>query len=91
MLKGCRVQILRRVFQFFQQSKFKTLQLFVPNRKRLGATLSECTFSLKKCTSLERFLQDRTTSRLHFEKTRNKLDSSGIARETRKSSSSTMK
>jgi hypothetical protein len=35
MLGGCRVQILRRDFQFFQQSKFKILQLFVPNNKRL--------------------------------------------------------
>jgi hypothetical protein len=33
-----------------------------------GATLSECTFSSKKRTSLKILLQDRTTSRLHFEK-----------------------
>jgi hypothetical protein len=35
MLGGCRVHILGRVFQFFQ-SKFKTLQLFIPNSKKLG-------------------------------------------------------
>jgi hypothetical protein len=56
-----------------------------------GATLSECAFSLKKRTSLKIFLQDRTTSRLHFERTRTKLDSPGKTRETRRSSSSTMK
>jgi hypothetical protein len=35
MLGGCRVHILRRDFQFFQQSKFKTLYFFVSNSKRL--------------------------------------------------------
>jgi hypothetical protein len=71
MLGGCRVHILRRDFQFFQQPKFKNLQLFVPNSKRLGAILSECTFSLKNHTSLGRLLQGRTTSMLHVERTRN--------------------
>jgi hypothetical protein len=56
-----------------------------------GATLIECTFLLKKHMSLKRLFQDRTTSRLHFERTRTKLDSSGKAGETRRSSSSTMK
>jgi hypothetical protein len=41
--------------------------------------------------SLERLLQDRITSRFHVERTQNKLDSSGKAGETRRSSSSTMK
>jgi hypothetical protein len=45
----------------------------------------------KKRTSLKRLLQDRTTSRLHFERTQTKLDSPGKAGETRRSSSSTMK
>jgi hypothetical protein len=71
MLGGCRVHILRRDFQFFQQPKFRTLQLFVLNSKRPGAILSECAFSSKKRTSLGRLLQDMTTSRLHVERTRN--------------------
>jgi hypothetical protein len=45
---------------------------------------------LKKRTSLKGLLQNRTTSRLHFVRTQ-KLDSPGKARETRRSSSSTMK
>ena len=32
MIGGCN----RRGFQFFEQLRFKTLQLFVPNSKRLG-------------------------------------------------------
>jgi hypothetical protein len=32
MLRGCRVHILRRDFQFFQL-EFETLQLFVPNKQ----------------------------------------------------------
>jgi hypothetical protein len=41
--------------------------------------------------SHKRLLQDKTISRLHVERTQNKLDSSGQAGETRGSSSSTMK
>jgi hypothetical protein len=56
-----------------------------------GATLSEYTFSSKKHTSLRRLLQEKTTSRLLFERTRTRLVSPSEARETRRLSSSTMK
>ena len=48
-----------KVYSSFEQLRFKTLQLFVPNSKGSGATLSECTFFKKKRTSLRRLLQDR--------------------------------
>jgi hypothetical protein len=56
-----------------------------------GATLSGCPFSSKKRTSLKRFLQKKTTSRLLFERTRTRLVSLSEARETRRLLSLTMK
>ena len=44
MLGGCN----RRGFQFFEQLKFKTLQLFVPNSKRLGGYTQWVHFFLQK-------------------------------------------
>ena len=57
MLGGCN----RRGFQFFEQLRFKTLQLFVPNSKRLiGNTLGSGT------TTCSKLLLGRTNrTRLH--------------------------
>jgi hypothetical protein len=55
------------------------------------AILSEYIFSLKKHTSLRRLLQEKTTSRLLFERIRTRLVSPSEARETRRLSSSTIK
>ena len=93
MLGGCN----RKSFYLFAQLRFKTLQLSVPNSKRLegytqtgifkqhkdsrpsnflfqiargsGATLSECTFSLKKHTSPKGLLQDRPLQDLMTKRT----------------------
>ena len=63
---------LRRLPQdnsFSNNIRFKTLQLFIPNSKRLGATLSECTFFFKKRTSPKRLLQDRPLQGLSTKRT----------------------
>jgi hypothetical protein len=52
--------------------------------KGSGATLSECPFSSKKRISLRGFLQEKTISRLLFERTRTRLVSPSEARETRR-------
>jgi hypothetical protein len=49
-----------------------------------GATLSECPFSLKKRTSLRGFLQEKTISRLLFERIWTRLVSPSEAKETRR-------
>ena len=59
-LEGCN----RRGFQFFEQLRFKTLQLFVPNSKRLGGYTQWVHFFLRKSAHhLDRSLQDLTTKR----------------------------
>jgi hypothetical protein len=54
-LGGCRVHVLRECFLFFS-GKFieKTLQLFVPNSKRLRGYNQWMNFFVKKCTPLGR-------------------------------------
>jgi hypothetical protein len=79
------------IFNFSNEKNSRPFNFLFQIARGSGATLSECTFSSKKCTSLKRLLQDKTTSRLHVERTRTKLDSPGKARETRRPSSSTMK
>jgi hypothetical protein len=82
------------IFSFSNNKNSRSSNFLFQKVRGSGATLSECAFfeeNSKKRTSLKRLLQDRTTSRLHFERTRTKLDSLGKARETRRSSSSTMK
>jgi hypothetical protein len=72
MLRGYRVHILRRDFQSFSTIKIQDPTTFLFQIERgSGARLSECAFSSKNHTSLGRLLQDRTTSRLHFERTQN--------------------
>jgi hypothetical protein len=79
------------IFSFFNNQNSRPSNFLFQIARGSGATLSECTFSLKKRTPLKRLFQDRTTSRLHVERIRNKLDSSSKAGETRRSSSSTIK
>jgi hypothetical protein len=79
------------ISSFFNNQNSRPSNFLFQIARDLGATLSECPFSSKKRTSLKRLLQDKTTSRLHVERTRNKLDSSSKAGETKRSSSSTMK
>ena len=49
--------------EFSNNIRFKTLQLFVPNSKRLGATLSECTFFFEKAHVTNKTSSRQTTSR----------------------------
>jgi hypothetical protein len=79
------------IFSFFNVKNSRPSNFLFQIARDSGATLSECPFSSKKCTSLRRLAQDRTTLRLHVERTRTKLDSPGKARETRRPLSSTMK
>jgi hypothetical protein len=79
------------IFSFFNNQNSRSFNFLFQIARGSRAALSECTFSSKKCTSLKTVLQDRTTSRLHVERIWNKLDSSGKAGETRRSSSSTLK
>jgi hypothetical protein len=81
----------KEIFSFLNNQNSRPSIFLFQIARGSGATLSECPFSSKKRTSLKRLLQDKTTSRLHVERTRNKLDSSGNAGEIRRSSSSTMK
>jgi hypothetical protein len=54
---------------FSNNIRFKTLQLFVLNSKRLGgATLSECTFFFKKAHVTKKTSSRQTTSRPHDKK-----------------------
>jgi hypothetical protein len=53
-------------FSFFNQSSRPSNFLF-----QISKRLSECDFSLKDRTSLGGLLQNKTTSRLHVERTRN--------------------
>ena len=68
------------IFSFSNDNDSRPSNFLFQIARGSGATLSECTFSLKERTSLKRLLQDRTTSRLHVERTRTKLDSPGEAR-----------
>ena len=52
----------------FKHIRFKTLQLFVPNSKRLGATLNECTFFFEKAHVTKKISSRQTTSRTHVKK-----------------------
>ena len=54
--------------EFSNNIRFKTLQLFVPNSKRLGATLSECTFFFKKAHVTKKTSSKQTTLRPHDKK-----------------------
>jgi hypothetical protein len=82
----------KEIFSFFNNPNSRPSNfLFNHEMNHLRGYTQRVRFFFKKRTLLERLLQDRTTSRLHDERTRNKLDSSSIARETRRSSSSTMK
>jgi hypothetical protein len=53
--------------------------------------LHSVSFFFEKAHVTRKTSSRQTTSRLHVERTQNKLDSSGMARETRRFSSSTMK
>jgi hypothetical protein len=75
---------LYEIFSFFNNKNSRPSNFLFQLARSLEATLSECAFSLKKSTSLKGLLQNKTTLRLHFERTRTKLDSSGKARETRR-------
>ena len=46
MVGGCN----RKGFQFFEQLRSKTLQLFIPNNKRLGGYTQLVHFCLRKST-----------------------------------------
>jgi hypothetical protein len=81
----------KRFLVFFDDQNPRPSNFLSQIARGSGATLSECTFSSKKRTSLRRFLQEKTTSRLLFERTRTRLVSPSEAREIRRLSSSTMK
>jgi hypothetical protein len=80
MLEGYRVHILRRDFQFSNDKNPRPSNLLFQIARGSGATLSECSFSSKKHTSLRRFLQEKTTSRFLFERTQTRLVSPSEAR-----------
>ena len=58
------------IFSFSNDNDSRSFNFLFQIARGSGATLSECTFSSKERTSLKRLLQDRTTSRLHVERTR---------------------
>jgi hypothetical protein len=78
-LGGCRVHILRKDFQIFQPRIFKTLQLFVPNSKRLRGLHSVSGLFLWKNAHHLMIYSGKTTSRFLFERTRTRLVSPGKA------------
>jgi hypothetical protein len=79
------------IFSFSNDKDPRPYNFLFQIARASGATLSECTFSKKKCTSLRRLIQEKTTSRLLFERTRTRLVSPSEARETRRLSSLTVK
>jgi hypothetical protein len=86
MLGGCRVYILIRDVPFFSTIKNQDPPTFCCKWQEAWGLHSVSVLFSKKRTSLKRLLQDRTISRLHVERTRNKLDSSCKAGETKRSS-----
>jgi hypothetical protein len=92
MFGGCRVYISsEEFFNFFNDQSPRPSNLLFQIVRGAGTILNECPFSSKKRTSLRRLLQEKTTSRLLFERTRTGLVSPSEAREIRRLSSSTMK
>jgi len=69
MLGGCRVHILRRDFQFFPTVKSQDPLTLCSKKQEARGLHSVSAFFQKKRTSLKELLQDRTTSRLHVERT----------------------
>ena len=63
MLGGCN----RGSFQFFEQLKFKTLQLFVPNSKRLGGYTQWVPFFQKSAHHSKEFFKTRVVKQCRIQ------------------------
>jgi hypothetical protein len=75
---------LEEIFSFFNSKNPRPFNFLFQIARGSGATLSEFPFSSEKRTSLRKFLQENTTSRLLFERTRTRLVSPSEAREIRR-------
>jgi hypothetical protein len=73
-----------KIFSFFSFEDSRPSKFLFQTARGSGATLSECTFSIKKRTSIKEFFQEKTTSRFLFERIRIELVPPGKTRENKK-------